>query len=78
MINLDELAEMHYADRDPAYQNEDALEEQREKIENRALTVFENSVKQALWSLDEDELKMLAQNTDSICEWIEEVLKEYE
>ena len=78
MINLDELAEMHYADRDPAYQSEDALEEQKEEIENRALTVFENSVKQALWSLDEDELKMLAENRDSIADWVEEILEEYE
>ena len=77
MINLDELAEMHYADRDPAYQNEDDLNKEKEEIENRALTAYQWTIKELIWSLDEAELHALAENTDELCAYLEEALEEF-
>ena len=78
MINTDALAEMHYAKYDPAYQTEEDLMEQKEKIESRALQVFEITVKNVLKVLDDDELHALAENREEICEWLDELLEEYE
>ena len=77
MINLDELAEMHYADKDPAYQNEDDLNKEKEEIENRALTAYQWAIKELVWSLDEAELHALAENTDELCAYLEEALEEF-
>ena len=57
MVNTDELAEMHYAKYDPAYETEDDLMEQKELIESRAIKVFETTVKNVLMVLDDAELK---------------------
>ena len=78
MINTDELAEMHYADRDPAYETEDDLMEQKELIESRAIKVFETTVRNVLMVLDEAELQALAENRDDLCQWLDELLEDYE
>lgn len=77
-INTDALAEAHYAKYDPAYQTEEDLEMEKEKIESRALQVFEITVKNVLKVLDDDELHALAENREEICEWLDELLEEYE
>ena len=78
MIDIDALAEMHYAKYDPAYQTEEDLEMEKEKIESRALQVLEITVKNVLKVLDNDELHALAENREEICEWLDELLGEYE
>lgn len=78
MIDIDALAEMHYAKYDPAYETEDGLMEQKEKIESRALQVLEITVKNMLKVLDNDELHALAENREEICEWLDGLLEEYE
>lgn len=78
MVNTDELAEMHYAKYDPAYQTEEDLEMEKEKIESRALQVLEITVKNVLKVLDNDELHALAENREEICEWLDGLLEEYE
>ena len=77
-INTDALAEAHYAKYDPAYQTEEDLEMEKEKIESRALQVLEITVKNVLKVLDNDELHALAENREEICEWLDELLEEYE
>ncbi len=77
-INTDALAEAHYAKYDPAYQTEEDLEMEKEKIESRALQVLEITVKNVLKVLDNDELHALAENREEICEWLDELLGEYE
>ena len=78
MVNTDELAEMHYASSDPAYETEDELMEQKELIESRAIKVFETTVKNVLMVLDEAELQALAENRDDLCQWLDELLEDYE
>lgn len=78
MVNTDELAEMHYAKYDPAYETEDDLMEQKELIESRAVKVFETTVKNVLMVLDEAELQALAENRDDLCEWLDSLLEDYE
>lgn len=78
MINTDALAEMHYAKYDPAYQTEEDLEMEKEKIESRAIKVFETTVKNVLMVLDDAELQALAENRDDLCEWLDELLEDYE
>lgn len=78
MVNTDELAEMHYAKYDPAYETEDDLMEQKEIIESRAIKVFETTVKNVLMVLDDAELKALADNRDALADWICELLEDYE
>lgn len=77
-INTDALAEAHYAKYDPAFQTEEDLEMEKEKIESRALQVFEITVKNVLKVLDNDELHALAEDREEICEWLDELLEEYE
>jgi len=78
MVNTDELAEMHYAKYDPAYETEDDLMEQKELIESRAIKVFETTVKKVLMVLDDAELKALADNRDALADWVCELLEDYE
>ncbi|MBR2554139.1 MAG: hypothetical protein IKE94_04675 [Aeriscardovia sp.] len=78
MINLDALAESHYADRDPAYETEDDLMEQKQRIKEKAETVLENAIKQALWTLDETELQLLAEDRDAFADRVYDMLGEYE
>lgn len=78
MINTDELAEMHYAKYDPAYETEDDVMEQKELIESRAIKVFETTVRNVLMVLDDAELKALAENRDELCQWLDELLEDYE
>ena len=78
MVNTDELAEMHYAKYDPAYETEDDLMEQKELIESRAIKVFETTVKNVLMVLDDAELKALADNRDALADWVCELLEDYE
>lgn len=77
MINTDELAEMHWAKYDPAYETEDDLMEQKELIESRAIKVFETTVRNVLMVLDEAELQALAENRDDLCEWLDSLLEDY-
>lgn len=77
-INTDALAEAHYAKYDPAYQTDEDLEMEKEKIESRALQVLEITVKNVLKVLDDDELHALAEDREEICEWLDELLGEYE
>ena len=78
MVNTDELAEMHWAKCDPAYETEDDLMEQKELIESRAIKVFETTVRNVLMVLDDAELKALAENRDDLCQWLDELLEDYE
>lgn len=78
MINTDYLAEMHYASSDPAYYTEEDLEEQKQKIKEKAETVLKHAVRQALWTLDETELQLLAEDRDAFADWVYDELGEYE
>ena len=78
MINTDYLAEMHYASSDPAYYNEEDIEEQKQKIKEKAETVLKHAVRQALWTLDETELQLLAEDRDAFADWVYDELGEYE
>ena len=78
MVNTDELAEMHWAKYDPAYETEDDLMEQKEIIESRAIKVFETTVRNVLMVLDDAELKALADNRDALADWVCELLEDYE
>ena len=78
MVNTDYLAEMHYAKYDPAYETEDDLMEQKELIESRAIKVFETTVRNVLMVLDDAELQALAENRDDLCQWLDELLEDYE
>ena len=78
MINTDYLAEMHYASSDPAYETESDIEEQKQRIREKAETVLENAIKQALWTLDETELQLLAEDRDAFADRVYDMLGEYE
>lgn len=78
IIDMDMVAEMHYADRDPAYYVEEDLMDEKERIEEKVLIVFESSVKRMLSLLDDRELQVLADNREIVADWIVEVLEEYE
>lgn len=78
MIDIDALAEARWAHVDPAYETEDDLMEQKELIESRAIKVFETTVKNVLMVLDEAELQALAENRDDLCQWLDELLEDYE
>lgn len=78
MINTDYLAEMHYAKYSPEYETEQDLEEQKQKIKEKAETVLKHAVRQALWTLDETELQLLAEDRDAFADWVYDELGEYE
>lgn len=78
MIDMDALAEAHYAKYDPAYENEQDLEEKKERIREKAETVLENAIKQALRTLDETELQLLAEDRDAFADRVYDMLGEYE
>lgn len=78
MINVDALAEMHYADSDPAFETESDLEEKKERIKEKANTVLEHAIKQALWTLDEAELQLLAEDRDAVADMVYDLLGDYE
>ena len=78
MIDIDALAEARWAHVDPAYETEDDLMEQKELIESRAIKVFETTVRNVLMVLDDAELQALAENRDDLCQWLDELLEEYE
>lgn len=52
--------------------------EQKELIESRAIKVFETTVRNVLMVLDEAELQALAENRDELCQWLDELLEDYE
>lgn len=78
MVNTDALAEARWAHVDPAYETEDDLMEQKELIESRAIKVFETTVRNVLMVLDDAELQALAENRDNLCQWLDELLEDYE
>lgn len=78
MIDIDALAEARWAHVDPAFESEEDLMEQKELIESRAIKVFETTVRNVLMVLDEAELQALAENRDELCQWLDELLEDYE
>ena len=77
MTDTDRLAEAFYADRDPAFIQEDEdLAHQRELWESRTMTTAEHLIETALESLDEEEIEYLQSQTESLGEWLTEYLED--
>lgn len=77
MTDIDALAEAFYADRDPAFIQEDEdLAHQRELWESRTMTTAEHLIETALESLDESEIEYLQSQAESLGEWLTDMLED--
>lgn len=77
MTDIDALAEAFYADRDPAFAQEDEdLAHQRELWESRTMATAEHLIETALESLDEAEIEYLQSQAESLGEWLTEYLED--
>lgn len=77
MTDIDALSEAFYADRDPAFIQEDEdLAHQRELWESRTMTTAEHLIETALESLDESEIEYLQSQAESLGEWLTDMLED--
>lgn len=76
MIDIDTLAEAYYADRDPAFQDDEELEAQREKEEERILGFVTNRIRDIFNELNANELRICLENVDSVNEYLFETLED--
>lgn len=78
MTNTDHLAEMHYADRDPAYYNEEDLAEQRERFEEKTITHIEQTIIDMFKSMSNSEMEVIKKNADYLADYLYAVIEEWE
>ena len=76
-MNIDDLAEAFYADRDPAFSEIDEdLEAQRERHEDRVLSLIGHKLQDVFDDLDEDEIEIVKRNDEAISERLFEIIEE--
>lgn len=74
-IDLDRLAEAYYAKYDPQYEEECELEEQRERLEARTMSVVEHHIKAIIDLLSDDETEILRDKYNELCDYLGELLE---
>lgn len=76
-MSIDSLAEAFYADRDPAFSEIDEdLEAQRERHEDRVLSLIGHKLQDVFDDLDEDEIEIVKRNDEAISERLFEIIEE--
>ena len=76
-MSIDDLAEAFYADRDPAFSEIDEdLEAQRERHEDRVLSLIGHKLQDVFDDLDEDEIEIVKRNDEAISERLFEIIEE--
>lgn len=75
-INTDALAEAHYAKYDPAYYNEEDLNEKRERFEEKTINYIETQIKNMFDYLSDDEVEVCKKNADYLSSFLYEHLEE--
>ena len=76
-MSIDDLAEAFYADRDPAFTEIDEdLEAQRERHEDRVLSLVGHKLQDVFDDLDEDEIEIVKRNDEAITERLFEIIEE--
>ena len=76
-MNIDDLAEAYFADRDPAFTEIDEdLEAQRERHEDKVLSLISHKLQDVFDDLDEDEIEIVKRNDEAITERLFEIIEE--
>ena len=76
-MSIDDLAEAFYADRDPAFSEIDEdLEAQRERHEDKVLSLVGHKLQDVFDDLDEDEIEIVKRNDEAITERLFEIIEE--
>lgn len=76
-MNIDRLAEAFYADRDPAFTEfDDDLEAERERHEDKVLSLISHKLQDVFDDLDEDEIEIVKRNDEAITERLFEIIEE--
>ena len=73
-MNLDRLAEAHYADVDPQF-HDDTEEIQRQLDEDRVLKYLSHSLRDLIDGLSEEDLAIAKDNADAIGEFLTEYIE---
>lgn len=76
-MNIDDLAEAYFADRDPAFTEiDDDLEAERERHEGKVLSLISHKLNEVFDDLDEDEIEIVKRNDEAITERLFEIIEE--
>ena len=76
-MSIDDLAEAFYADRDPAFTKFDEdLEAERERHEDKVLSLISHKLNEVFDDLDEDEIEIVKRNDEAITERLFEIIEE--
>lgn len=76
-MSIDDLAEAFYADRDPAFSKIDEdLEAERERHEDKVLSLISHKLNEVFDDLDEDEIEIVKRNDEAITERLFEIIEE--
>lgn len=76
-MNIDDLAETYFADRDPAFTEFDEdLEAERERHEDKVLSLISHKLNEVFDDLDEDEIEIVKRNDEAITERLFEIIEE--
>ena len=76
-MNIDDLAEAYFADRDPAFTEfDDDLEAERERHEDKVLSLISHKLNEVFDDLDEDEIEIVKHNDEAITERLFEIIEE--
>ena len=78
MINTDHLAEMHYADRDPAYYTEEDLNQQKEDFEEKTVHHIEQTIIDMFKYMSNSEMDVIKKNADYLADYLYAVIEEWE
>ncbi len=76
-MNIDDLAEAYFADRDPAFSEiDDDLEAEKERHEDKVLSLISHKLTEVFDDLDEDEIEIVKRNDEAITERLFEIIEE--
>lgn len=78
MIDMDMVAEMHYADRDPAYQTEEDLNQQKEDFEEKTVHHIEQTIIDMFKYMSNSEMEVIKKNADYLADYLYDVIEEWE
>ena len=78
MINTDYLAEMHYASSDPAYYNEEDLNQQKEDFEEKTVHHIEQTIIDMFKYMSNSEMEVIKKNADYLADYLYAVIEEWE
>lgn len=78
MVNTDYLAEMHYASSDPAYYNEEDLNQQKEDFEEKTVHHIEQTIIDMFKYMSNSEMEVIKKNADYLADYLYAVIEEWE